>query len=840
MAFAPVEKIKSFLKIPAVYAAEDEESERAGTTPDDNARNADAEDAGAQIEGRRANIKSLDELLSTELPEETTKNRVPAEAEAQAEAAPADTSAEAEARAEPEAAPQAETPAESETRTEGPAEDPTLDIDVKSLADLLSDDGLGPSSENAAASDAGGENTASAPSSDEDRQRLHNKALRFANGRTGLLGLLRQLREAVLIVAALAAKAFIRSKTSASKRKTKKLEFSEDVERSLSKNSEAVPVAEDAAAFEQAVPESAQAVGEPVPEAPNAKKKTTPHAKNATIKTGAKGSAAASSEEAPPDKAAAKKAKAKEKAAAKKIKDDEKKAAKKAKDEAKKAVKKAKEEEKQALKEAKEAAFAEKYPKKAAKRAEQAAKKEAKKAAKDAKKKAKPDAKSVKAAKDAVKAAKKAKKAENKKPKLTKDEKFRLKLEKQAAKHEKKIERFEQKARKIEQRLEKKHQKKEILKKRRDDEGSLKKEQRRIRKERKREIKAQKKYWLKKGVGRAGRNASVVSLVFLIVAAFVTGTAFLYKSDRVNIPILNSAVQTLVDSPLMHVAKFLDKPVHVAIQYAAIPVSYVIHLIRGEPKIEDVYFFEADKLERYETFKEANPDLSADEVVWRVNAGADLPLYQDPVRISDFDKQPILINKFHSVPAEYEPQGMVQISDTVLMRANPDAVKAFARMREAAAQENLNITVASAYRSYEYQNLIYNPNVSDTREKQDNFLSRPGFSENQSGLAFDLSANNGRMYDFAGTPEAAWTAENAEDFGFILRYPAGQEDVTGVPHQPWHIRYVGDAVVKTMRENDIETLEEYCVKFVDHKPGDKPEKPEKDDAGMTEDTNGPI
>jgi D-alanyl-D-alanine carboxypeptidase len=330
-------------------------------------------------------------------------------------------------------------------------------------------------------------------------------------------------------------------------------------------------------------------------------------------------------------------------------------------------------------------------------------------------------------------------------------------------------------------------------------------------------------------------------LVILIIAALASSTTFLYKSDRVNIPILNNAVRTVANSPVMAVMKFLDKPVHIAIQYASIPVAYVMHLIQGEPKIEDMYFFEADKMERYAAFQEANPDMPVDEVVWRVNAGVDLNLYQDPVRITDFSKTPLLINKFHNVSAEYVPQGMVPIPGSVLMRANPDAVAAFIRLREAAEQENLNITVVSAYRSFEYEGLLYNPNTSDTREKLDNFLSRPGFSENQSGLALDLSVDNGRMYDFVGTPEAAWVAENAGKFGFILRYPAGQEDVTGVRHQPWHIRYVGEDIVKTMQENNIETLEEYCVKFVDHKPGDTPEKPEAArDSSMTEDTNGPI
>ncbi|MDR2295214.1 MAG: D-alanyl-D-alanine carboxypeptidase family protein, partial [Clostridiales Family XIII bacterium] len=800
-------------------------------------------------------LKSIEELFSVEglapAPAAVRADEAESQADAQAESA----DAAPEARTEREAAPR---PADAapEAQTEGeaapsPSDDPTEasgadeeGAEAEAQADAQAETG---------ASDAPAENADAAPEArtegeatpspadtppDAEQRRLHTKALRFANGRTGLIGLLRQLRDVALLAAVSVGKILVRSKGSAPKRRAKKLDFSENLERAISGDGRSDAAAESAAPAAPAQPDETPAAAQ----ASDVKKRTTPSAKNATIKKGSAKDKDKAEPEAPPlDKAAAKKAKEKEKAAAKKIKDNEKKAAKKAKDDAKKALKKAKEEAKKAEKEAKEAAFAAKYPKKAAKRAEQAAKKEAKKAASLAKKAAKPDKGANKAAKAAIKAAKKAKKEENKKPKLTKEEKFELKLAKQAARHEKRLARFERKATKIEQRLEKKHQKREAVRERKNEERFAKKEQARIRKERKREIKAQKKYWLKKGVGRVKRNISVISLVVLILAAFITGTTFLYKSDSVSIPILNKAVQVLADSPIMFAVKFLDKPVHTAIRYAAIPISYVIHLIQGEPKIEDMYFFEADKLERYEAFREANPGLSADEVVWRVNAGVDLKFYQDPVMISDFDKQPILINKFHNVPTDYEPEDMVQLPDNVLMRADKSAAEAFSRLREAAARENLNITVASAYRSYEYQNLIYNPNVSDTREKPENPLARPGFSENQSGLAFDLSVDGGRMYDFTGTPEAAWIAENAENFGFILRYPARWEDVTGVSYQPWHIRYVGDAVVRTMREQNIETLEEYCVKFVDHKPGDKPEKKESDGGGaMTEDTNGPI
>ena len=76
------------------------------------------------------------------------------------------------------------------------------------------------------------------------------------------------------------------------------------------------------------------------------------------------------------------------------------------------------------------------------------------------------------------------------------------------------------------------------------------------------------------------------------------------------------------------------------------------------------------------------------------------------------------------------------------------------------------------------------------------------------------------MQDFPGTPEAEWVAKHCEQFGFLLRYTEEQEDVTGYRAEPWHVRYVGDEVIAIMRDNDIKTLEEYKVKYIDyHKDG---------------------
>jgi D-alanyl-D-alanine carboxypeptidase len=794
MVFAPFKKIISALRFQPVYAEDDEKS-------------GETEPSASETS---SNIKSLSELLDeAEVPEEETPTEV--------------------TDAQPEVSIDEGETFASETPPAFIDEQPNISDDAPGappeVMDTQSDI---PTVGN------------QAPDADKEQEKLHTNALRFANGRTGLIGLFRRLGDLASNAVSGLTKNFERLKKSTSKGKSK-LNISKDMKRALSSDDEKTP--------NVAPTDMAQSTGEEsVPAALSTgsdgkmKPGRKPSAKPSKTRKGSVKDADAVAAETPPlDKTAAKKAKDKEKAAAKKAKDNEKKAAKKAKDEAKIAAKKAKEDAKKAIKDAKDAAFAEKNPKKAAKRAEQAAKKEAKNAAKDAKKKAMPDKGAAKAAKASAKAAKKAKKEENKKPKLTKEEKFQLKLDKQAANHEKKIAKFERKAQKIDRKLEKKREKKEAVQTKQSEEKSVKKEQKRIQKDRKREIKKQKKYWLERGVGRVKRNLSIISLVILIIAALSASTTFLYKSDRVNIPILNQAVNMIANSPVMSVVKFLEKPARAVAEYASIPVSYVIHLIQGEPKIEDMYFFEAANMERYEAFREENPDMSADEIVWRVNAGVDLKFYQDTDRVSDFSKEPILINKFHGLRADYEPRDLQPVPGSVVMRAGADAVEAFARMQADAAAEDLNITVASAYRSFEYENLLYNPNVSDTREMPNSRLARPGFSENQTGLAFDLSVDGGRMYDFAGTPEAAWIADNAEKYGFILRYPAGQEDVTGFRPQAWHIRYVGDDVIAVMRENDIETLEEYCVKFVDHKPGDTPEKLERtSDSSMTEGTDGPI
>ena len=169
----------------------------------------------------------------------------------------------------------------------------------------------------------------------------------------------------------------------------------------------------------------------------------------------------------------------------------------------------------------------------------------------------------------------------------------------------------------------------------------------------------------------------------------------------------------------------------------------------------------------------------------------------------------LLINSMHGLPDGYVPGELVNLyeqrryfrlaaSDIYLERATFEAAN---RMFAQAEREGINgFIITSGYRSAEKQAAVY-------AEQQDGTASKPGYSEHQTGLAFDVTT----MRDSGGfedTPQFAWLMEHCWDYGFILRYPAGKERVTGIPYEPWHYRYVGAEAARVIRENGW-TLEEY-------------------------------
>ncbi len=112
--------------------------------------------------------------------------------------------------------------------------------------------------------------------------------------------------------------------------------------------------------------------------------------------------------------------------------------------------------------------------------------------------------------------------------------------------------------------------------------------------------------------------------------------------------------------------------------------------------------------------------------------------------------------------------------------------------------------VASGYRTAEEQQQLW-----DAAEDK-SFVQRPGHSEHQTGLAVDLADLKVGQGKFGASKAGRWLARNAWRYGFILRYPAGKEQVMGISYEPWHYRYVGTAVAKACHQGHL-VLEEYVA-----------------------------
>lgn len=232
-----------------------------------------------------------------------------------------------------------------------------------------------------------------------------------------------------------------------------------------------------------------------------------------------------------------------------------------------------------------------------------------------------------------------------------------------------------------------------------------------------------------------------------------------------------------------------------------------------------LYYYEADKQARYEAYQALNADLPADEVVWRVNAGLDYEFYTNIEPVNDVNALPVIVNKYHQLPADYVPADLTALPSGRL--ATKDTCAAYNAMVADARKEGLRIYDASAYRSYDLQNRLYNGYLKRDGGNValvDTYSARPGHSEHQTGRAIDLCGQYGSLDAFINTPEGPWVNDNCYKYGFIVRYQKDIVPLTGYKYEPWHITYVGVEVSTAMHELGITCLEEYVVKYIDHQP----------------------
>ena len=181
------------------------------------------------------------------------------------------------------------------------------------------------------------------------------------------------------------------------------------------------------------------------------------------------------------------------------------------------------------------------------------------------------------------------------------------------------------------------------------------------------------------------------------------------------------------------------------------------------------------------------------------------------VRSTQYHGKILLVNESHRLKEDYVPEDLVNLyqqrhsfrlasSEITLTRQTYEAME---QMFHAAEEANMNgYIVTSGYRSYQRQAEVY-------AQSEPGKAQQPGASEHQTGLAFDVTVetNDG----FESTPQYAWLAQHAHEYGFIQRYPANKADITGISYEPWHYRYVGVEAAARIHEQGL-TLEEFVEK----------------------------
>ena len=194
--------------------------------------------------------------------------------------------------------------------------------------------------------------------------------------------------------------------------------------------------------------------------------------------------------------------------------------------------------------------------------------------------------------------------------------------------------------------------------------------------------------------------------------------------------------------------------------------------------------------------------------------------FEDNGRMVDFSDTSgylVVANKKHKLPSGYEPSDLsvpnvpMNYAGTALRYT---AARALEKMFAAAKNAGITLILGSGYRSESYQRTLYNGYVAKYgTATADTISSRPGYSDHQTGLAADISDHNGATYltqSMENTAEGIWLRNHAHEYGFIMRYPKGKDNITGYSYEPWHFRYVGvDYATKIYNMGVWYTFEEY-------------------------------
>lgn len=240
-----------------------------------------------------------------------------------------------------------------------------------------------------------------------------------------------------------------------------------------------------------------------------------------------------------------------------------------------------------------------------------------------------------------------------------------------------------------------------------------------------------------------------------------------------------------------------------------------IELLTKSEYIEDINniitlsYFNEDALERYIKYY-TKEKTSVENAVTYVNIGLDNKYYTNIIKLEKEDDVTAIVNKYHSLSKSYVPKKLqnVKYGSGQLRK---DAKEAFDKMCDAARKDKIYISGGSGYRSYSYQQTLYNNYVArDGFNAAETYSARAGYSEHQTGLAMDVVNERGEFIS-ASDKEYNWLINNSYKYGFILRYPKGKDKITGYMYEEWHYRYLGIDIATKVYESKL-TYDEFVAR----------------------------
>lgn len=234
--------------------------------------------------------------------------------------------------------------------------------------------------------------------------------------------------------------------------------------------------------------------------------------------------------------------------------------------------------------------------------------------------------------------------------------------------------------------------------------------------------------------------------------------------------------------------------------------------------LEEFFSVSYAKLDNYDRYVTYSDNTGEDEkiTVLLVNLDLDKDDYTDANAVNKFSYD-MLVNKHNSLDSTFVPDDLVSIPSVYAseenFQCNKVALEAFKKMYNAALNDGFQLIINSAYRSYDDQVELNDYYLKEYGQNYVNkYVAFPGYSEHQTGLAFDVGSRNSNV--FASSKEYGWMQENAYKYGFIYRFTKKDEFITGFRNEPWHYRYVGCDIATYIHDNDI-SFEEYYAMFLD-------------------------